>query len=330
LGERIIIMKKAFTLIELLVVIAIIAILAAILFPVFAQAKTAAQKTSSLSNAKQMGTAFHLYLSDNDDSLPFQSPIDPGGVYVSDFSHAIPAGWDYAANEAADAQGWGNSIQPYVKNFQMMAAPSMPKYRYTAADKTIIPPYATPRRNWFNSSYTFNGLMNTMNMSQVEMPSRIVLLWQGEGKVAGEGYANSSPLLKCESPNPEPCRFNPSGPPQTSGGLNSNGTGDYWWNGPNASPGVSFATYGPGMIYVASDTSAKFRRNGADGRDSSGSNPRIQSFDDPFSAYNAQGAPQGMWACTTSGVAAYRSFFRPDETDGRWQFGAALTARCDQ
>ncbi len=59
-----IILKRAFTLIELLVVIAIIAILAAILFPVFAQAKEAAKKTASLSNCKQVGTAINIYLAD--------------------------------------------------------------------------------------------------------------------------------------------------------------------------------------------------------------------------------------------------------------------------
>ncbi len=62
--------RQAFTLIELLVVIAIIAILAAILFPVFAQAKNAAKKTSSLSNMRQVGTAFTLYLGDYDDTTP--------------------------------------------------------------------------------------------------------------------------------------------------------------------------------------------------------------------------------------------------------------------
>src|SRR5215217_67863 len=63
-------MKRAFTLIELLVVIAIIAILAAILFPVFAQAKEAAKKTATLSNAKQLGTAMLIYESDYDDCMP--------------------------------------------------------------------------------------------------------------------------------------------------------------------------------------------------------------------------------------------------------------------
>jgi prepilin-type N-terminal cleavage/methylation domain-containing protein len=61
--------KRGFTLIELLVVIAIIAILAAILFPVFAQAKAAAKKTVSLSNMKQVGLGTMLYLNDNDDVI---------------------------------------------------------------------------------------------------------------------------------------------------------------------------------------------------------------------------------------------------------------------
>ena len=60
-------MKNAFTLIELLVVIAIIAILAAILFPVFAQAKTAAKKTAAISNQKQISLGLLMYMGDNDD-----------------------------------------------------------------------------------------------------------------------------------------------------------------------------------------------------------------------------------------------------------------------
>jgi prepilin-type N-terminal cleavage/methylation domain-containing protein len=73
--------KKGFTLIELLVVIAIIAILAAILFPVFAQAKEAAKKTACLSNLKQIGTAANIYLTDSDDVImPWTTGANPGGV----------------------------------------------------------------------------------------------------------------------------------------------------------------------------------------------------------------------------------------------------------
>ena len=69
--------RKAFTLIELLVVIAIIAILAAILFPVFAQAKTAAKKTADLSNVKQIMTSVMIYANDADDYIPHSCEYEP-------------------------------------------------------------------------------------------------------------------------------------------------------------------------------------------------------------------------------------------------------------
>lgn len=97
-------MRKAFTLIELLVVIAIIAILAAILFPVFAQAKEAAKKTACLSNDKQMATALFIYASDNDDMLCQTS-------WESDATHPYQVHWSYL-------------MQPYIKNFDMFRCPS--------------------------------------------------------------------------------------------------------------------------------------------------------------------------------------------------------------
>jgi prepilin-type N-terminal cleavage/methylation domain-containing protein len=94
---------KGFTLIELLVVIAIIAILAAILFPVFAQAKEAAKKTASLSNLKQTATAHIMYGGDNDD------------YFALAYHNGGPAGFE--------GQAWMNSIQPYTKNFDIFTSP---------------------------------------------------------------------------------------------------------------------------------------------------------------------------------------------------------------
>jgi len=91
-------MKKGFTLIELLVVIAIIAILAAILFPVFAQAREKARAITCVSNEKQMGLAMLQYEQDNDECFPFLQWIDP-------VSHA--------------AHDWQEAIFPYVKNGQV-------------------------------------------------------------------------------------------------------------------------------------------------------------------------------------------------------------------
>ena len=73
--------KKGFTLIELLVVIAIIAILAAILFPVFAQAREKARQTSCLSNCKQLGTALQLYVDDYEETFPC---MGIGGITAPD------------------------------------------------------------------------------------------------------------------------------------------------------------------------------------------------------------------------------------------------------
>lgn len=94
---------KAFTLIELLVVIAIIAILAAILFPVFAQAKEAAKKTQCLSNVKQITLGMMLYVGDYDDVLPRSAYWDWDPV----------AGW---ATAAGGMHEWSQVILPYIKN----------------------------------------------------------------------------------------------------------------------------------------------------------------------------------------------------------------------
>jgi len=78
--------SRAFTLIELLVVIAIIAILAAILFPVFAEAKATAKQTVCLSNAKQIGMGSHLYAADEDDRMPaWATRVPPVNGGNSDF-----------------------------------------------------------------------------------------------------------------------------------------------------------------------------------------------------------------------------------------------------
>lgn len=101
-------MKKAFTLIELLVVIAIIAILAAILFPVFAQAKLAAKKTNTLSNVKQLGTAFQIYLGDNDDVTP------------SIFGTNNPAACTPPTQIAGCSNEWWMPLFPYFKSIGLI------------------------------------------------------------------------------------------------------------------------------------------------------------------------------------------------------------------
>lgn len=106
--------QRAFTLIELLVVIAIIAILAAILFPVFNRAKTAALQTQSISNLKQIGLATQMYTNDNDDTVPnywqVETPINGG---TSDIKPVVKI------------------LEPYIPNKKMWVAPGDPQKRRT-------------------------------------------------------------------------------------------------------------------------------------------------------------------------------------------------------
>ena len=102
--------SAAFTLIELLVVIAIIAILAAILFPVFARAREKAPQTSCLSNTRQMALAVSMFTEDHNELLPKAFFND-----VVDGSTGLP--W-YTP--------WESAIYPYMKNVEILRCPSDP------------------------------------------------------------------------------------------------------------------------------------------------------------------------------------------------------------
>ncbi len=102
--------RKGFTLIELLVVIAIIAILAAILFPVFAQAKEAAKKAADISNQKQLLTSTFMYMSDVDDVFPLLR-VGPSAFMPSPVTRPqVPSGHII--------------LEPYIKNRNIWAAPN--------------------------------------------------------------------------------------------------------------------------------------------------------------------------------------------------------------
>lgn len=139
---------KAFTLIELLVVIAIIAILAAILFPVFARARENARKASCLSNLKQIGIAFAQYTQDYDENTV---PLRVGNASSLSFS-------------------WNMCIEPYLKSTQVFMCPSNKGQDSTGKDK--------------NMTYSYN--MNTAgaplaNLSSFALPSQTVHIIDAEG-----------------------------------------------------------------------------------------------------------------------------------------------------
>ena len=111
--------KRAFTLIELLVVIAIIAILAAILFPVFAQAKMAAKKTASISNNKQITLSQIMYEADYDDMIPIMATWGPCASPVYVCFGGQPAG-------QSGYMPWSQMVQPYMKNIDLYQDPQGP------------------------------------------------------------------------------------------------------------------------------------------------------------------------------------------------------------
>ena len=145
--------RSGFTLIELLVVIAIIAILAAILFPVFAQARDKARQSSCLANMKQVGLALQMYSQDYDETLPHSA------------SHDVPH-----FNAPGARPNFLGSIAPYTRNIGILVCPSsvnQSKVGYpVAADPTPIS----------NTSYMGNAVVLGRRLAAVPNPADIVYL----------------------------------------------------------------------------------------------------------------------------------------------------------
>jgi prepilin-type N-terminal cleavage/methylation domain-containing protein len=163
--------RAGFTLIELLVVIAIIAILAAILFPVFARAREAARKTSCLSNVKQLGLAAQMYKTDYDEAYPDSrqfwqdaapnfpheygvAPYNPGAYYGGE--HIYRFAHRRYLNDGNTPGGVGRAYNPYIKNIGIFRCPSDPENRGWAAPTWFLDTpnnTAAPSREAKMSSY---------------------------------------------------------------------------------------------------------------------------------------------------------------------------------
>ena len=141
--------RAAFTLVELLIVIAIIAVVAAILFPVFASAKRSAKRTTALSNVEQIGKAVQLYLSDHDDTLPFRFPSLPSWPW---FDPILILDLD-------SPKGFNAVLGPYLNSTAVW---------YSPEDRLSVPGY---------TSFCVNGqLAFSWSMSSFARPAEAIYL----------------------------------------------------------------------------------------------------------------------------------------------------------
>lgn len=144
-------MRRGFTLIELLVVIAIIAILAAILFPVFARAKTSARQTTSVSNVRQISMALHMYMTDYNDRYP------PGVARTGDNPDEYRWFWP-----------WDFRIRDYMGNDEIKVAPGYPFKLIHRRGRVWGTNYGI---NW-----SFAWTNNSISYMELESPAGIVAL----------------------------------------------------------------------------------------------------------------------------------------------------------
>jgi prepilin-type N-terminal cleavage/methylation domain-containing protein len=174
--------RKAFTLIELLVVIGIIAILAAILFPVFAQAKESAKKSTCLSNTTQIGMALYMYLNDFDDFMPMANYSSSPTNAKSNFSYLAGGASGYVA------YNWADLLVPYSHNFAFF------KCQDDVSGPLLVGGVAVPGyplsyalNYYFYSTPTgFTGSVGGPNMSTIQSPSQKLFVVESDSAISQE------------------------------------------------------------------------------------------------------------------------------------------------
>jgi prepilin-type N-terminal cleavage/methylation domain-containing protein/prepilin-type processing-associated H-X9-DG protein len=265
--------RKAFTLIELLVVIAIIAILAAILFPVFAQAREKARQISCASNLRQLGLAINMYVQDYDEKFPFGGWMPPG-----------EGGGGDGTNE------WQNTVFPYVKNKQLYRCPSMSDLDEDPNDPTAWLWNRNPVGYMYNNRLAANR--SPVNLGAVSNPADCFLLVDGHsdwgGRAGIDAFGRQDTVWLMEN--------------TVFGRQSAIITGDHAnWAGNDRTWGLPRHNNGANFCFV--DGHVKWYRSG-EGRDHERTidkvlpwwkNGSLNGEGDGWGAGNDNGDPRGAW-----------------------------------
>jgi len=261
------VLRRGFTLIELLVVIAIIAILAAILFPVFAQAREAARKATCQSNLKQIGTACAMYSQDFDEIMPGAS--DPGTNTYNAAQGTIyiqpPTALANPSPSSPRFAMWSNLVQPYIKNWQALRCPSsIDTDLYGAATSSQF----NPR---YSFSYTYNGILCFYPLAGIVAPASCVMVWEGIGNTAIIGGEQVNPAVKSFGNAAAPLVW-------------QQGTQCVWYNfGYQPNQRLNVSQHAGGMNYAYCDGHVKFVKSG------------VTFTAGPMAAVNADGTWASYW-----------------------------------